>query len=516
MQYYVNKGIINKDSMEGKIQRMKKAITVILICVLALAVVTAGAAAFRLWDSAGKLSIQLVGEQQLYVEYGETYEEPGATAKLTDGDTVTDVPVAVTGKVNTSRIGKYLVKYTARTEDYVRTEYRHVRVVDSQKPEIKLLEDPNSFTFPDQPYREEGFAATDNYDGDLTDRVIRKESDGKVTYTVSDSFGNTTTVTRTIRYADPNLPQILLEGGQMAFIKAGENYMEPGYTALDKDDGDLTDSVVVTGAVDNLNAGVYTLQYTVTNKKGLTSTLDRTVYVIPRPEGEEITPPAVDENTGVQLPTGGTTIEPNGKIIYLTFDDGPSQHTERLLDVLAKYDVKVTFFVMNTGNIDIISRAAQEGHAIAIHTYTHRYSDIYASDEAFMNDLHAMQDVIFQHTGIKTMLTRFPGGSSNSVSSAYCKGIMTRLTKTLREQGYQYFDWNVDSNDAGGAKDAEEVFQNVIKGVSRNNNSVVLQHDTKGFSVDAVERIIAWGLCNGYTFKALDLDSPGCHHPVNN
>ena len=93
---------------------------------------------------------------------------------------------------------------------------------------------------------------------------------------------------------------------------------------------------------------------------------------------------------------------------------------------------------------------------------------------------------------------------------------MTRLTKRLEQDGYQYFDWNVDSNDAGGAKSAEEVFNNVTKGVSARTNSVVLQHDTQDFSVDAVERIIAWGLCNGYTFKALDKDSPTCHHGVNN
>ena len=166
--------------------------------------------------------------------------------------------------------------------------------------------------------------------------------------------------------------------------------------------------------------------------------------------------------------------------------------------------------------MSLVARAAQEGHTVAIHTYTHRYSEIYASDDAFYKDLYAMQDLIYQHTGIRTMLTRFPGGSSNTISSAYNRGIMTRLTKALREKGFQYFDWNVDSNDAGGAKTADEVFENVVKCVSNRTNSVVLQHDTRGFSVDAVERIIAWGLCNGYTFKALDIDSPACHHPVNN
>ncbi len=497
---------------------MKKAILIICICVLVLTGVTVGAAAFRLRDS-GRLTLTLNGAEKINVEYGQAYEEPGAEAKLND----TPISVEISGQVNTDKVGKYLLKYTARAEGRVRTGYRYVHVVDSQAPVIKLTEDPKAYTLPGQPYKEEGFLATDNYDGDLTDKVIRREADGKVSYTVSDSYGNTTTVERTIRYMDPAYPQILLEGGQMAFILAGDNYQEPGYTCTDMEDGDLTSKVVVTGAVDNLTSGIYTLQYAVTNQKGLTTTLDRTVYVIPKPEGAESPdneqPPDGEENPdgpNIDLPTGGTTIEPNGKTIYLTFDDGPSEHTARLLDILAKYNVKATFFVVGTKDMSMVTRAAQEGHAIAIHTYTHRYSEIYASDEAFFNDLYAMQNLIEQHTGIKTMLTRFPGGSSNTISSAYNKGIMSRLTKELSARGFQYFDWNVDSNDAGGAKTADEVFDNVIKGVEKRTNSVVLQHDTRDFSIDAVERIIAWGLCNGYTFKALDMDSPGCHHGVNN
>ena len=497
---------------------MKKAIHIILIFALALMAVSIGAAALRIWDTNRNLSLEMNGERHIYVEYGQDYTEPGVRAF--NQETGEEIPVTVTGQVDIKRVGKYLLKYTAQVEDMIRTDYRYVYVQDTQAPVIQLTESPDSYTLINHPYQEEGFSATDNYDGDLTRQVNRKEADGIVSYTVTDSSGNTTSVTRTIRYIDPEIPQIHLEGGQIAFILAGDNYAEPGYTAVDAADGDLTSAVVATGVVDNLNAGVYTLQYTVSNSRGMTAKLDRTVYVIPRsednpnPPQEEIIGP--DGRPEVELPTGGTTIEPNGKTIYLTFDDGPSEHTGRLLDILAKYGVKASFFVMNTSDIGMISRAAQEGHTVAIHTYTHNYSKIYASDQAFMEDLLAMQDVIYQHTGIRTMLTRFPGGSSNSVSSAYNRGIMTRLTKSLREQGYQYFDWNVDSNDAGGAKSAEEVFKNVTKGVESRTNSVVLQHDTKGFSVDAVERIIAWGLCNGYTFKALDMDSPGCHHGVNN
>ena len=495
---------------------MKKLILIILICALALMTVTLGAAALRIWDNGQKLTLTLSGERQVYMEYGEDYVDAGVKAQLIFKDSTTDIPIETQGQVDTRRLGKYLLKYTARHENLVRTEYRYVHVKDTQAPVITLKEDPDAFTLIGEVYKEEGFTATDNYDGDLTGQVVRKEADGTVIYTVTDSSGNTASVTRTIAYIDPGLPRIQLVGGQYSFITAGENYADPGYTATDKDDGDLTSSVVVTGVVDNLNAGVYTLQYTVTNRQGMTAKTERTIYVIPRQEEDKGNPEKPEEIPDMQLPTGGTTIEPNGKTIYLTFDDGPSSHTARLLDVLAKYDVKVTFFVMNTSHIDMIARAAQEGHAIAIHTYTHRYSEIYASDKAFLDDMQKMQDVIYQYTGIRTMLTRFPGGSSNSVSSAYNRGIMTRLTKKLREMGYQYFDWNVDSNDAGGAKTAEEVFKNVTKGIGNKTQSVVLQHDTQDFSVDAVERIIAWGLCNGYTFRALDVDSPGCHHGVNN
>jgi hypothetical protein len=86
----------------------------------------------------------------------------------------------------------------------------------------------------------------------------------------------------------------------------------------------------------------------------------------------------------------------------------------------------------------------------------------------------------------------------------------------VEERGFTYFDWNVDSKDAGGAKTADEVYQNVINGCRNKKASVVLQHDIHGYSVDAVERIIQWGLANGYTFAALTPDSPTAHHPINN
>lgn len=491
---------------------MKKAIRIILICVAALIALTIGAAAFRALDFTNPISMTLNGQREIYLEYGQKYQEAGATAIVSKENV--SVPVTLSGQVDDTRLGKYLIKYTAQTESHTRTEYRYVHVVDSEAPVITLVSDPKAYTLIGETYQEEGFSAKDNYDGDLTGNVVRREKDGIMTYTVTDSSGNITTVSRTIHYVDPSAPILTLEGGQLSFIMAGENYAEPGCTAMDFRDGDLSDDVVVSGDVDGNLPGIYTLKYSITNSIGKETVKERIIYVIPR---QEETTPDPDAPPVENLPTPGTVIEPNGKTIYLTFDDGPGPHTERLLDVLKKYGVKVTFFIKgSTAYPQCLTRAAAEGHTVAIHTYSHNYAQIYASDEAFMTDLEAAQNVILQHTGIKSMLTRFPGGSSNTVSSAYNKGIMTRLTKKLESLGYQYFDWNVDSNDAGGAKTAEEVFKNVTEGVARYQNSVVLQHDIQSFSVDAVERIIAWGLCNGYTFAALDENSPTCHHGVWN
>lgn len=210
------------------------------------------------------------------------------------------------------------------------------------------------------------------------------------------------------------------------------------------------------------------------------------------------------------------TADPVGGVIYLTFDDGPGKDTPRLLEILEQYDVKATFFLVNTGYASTISQIAEAGHALAMHTATHDFEKVYASEDAYFADLAKIQSVIEQYSGQAPTLIRFPGGSSNRISASYTEGIMTRLTALVEEQGYTYFDWNVDSDDAGSAKTSREVFLNVIRGCATRESSVVLMHDIKSYTVDAVEDILVWGLANGYTFEALTADSPTFHHTVNN
>lgn len=448
------------------------------------------------------LMIHMAGEEKLYLEYGERYEEPGAQALLygtifcKNGIAPEDIRLTVQGDVDDARLGRYTVTYTADYRCWHARAQRTVQVIDTQCPVITLTPDPEGTLLPGTIYQEAGFAAKDNYDGDITDRVIRTEEEGSIFYAVTDSSGNPAVVERKIPYHDPVPPVIELAGGENLEISTGICHWEPGFTATDNVDGDLTESVTVEGEVDWLTPGTYPVTYAVTDAYQNTTTVTRNVTVTAavRPE----------------------TVYPRQKTIYLTFDDGPGAYTRTLLDILDKYNVKATFFVINSGRNGTMQEIVNRGHSIGIHSVTHKYEEIYAGPEAFFADLYRMQDIIYQNTGVRTTLMRFPGGSSNKISAATCEGLMTVLTEAVQNAGFQYFDWNVYSGDAGETRKTEDVVNYVTEGIQGKTVSIVLQHDIHAYSVDAVEDIILWGKSNGYQFLPLTANSPGCHHQVLN
>ena len=556
--------------------KVKKICIGIVAAVLAILLAAVGAVYFN----DGHIEFGTEDNRTETVQYGEAYSLPEVTAvykgRLWNRS---GIALAVTeeGKPDFNKLGSYTVCYTAVYGKQEKSISLTVNVVDTLPPEITLTSDPDSFTSPVAEYVEEGYMAVDNYDGDITDRVERTESDGIVTYSVTDSNGNRAEVTRTIVYRDAVAPVITLSGetdlsislgesfeepgytaeddcdgdltesvlvsgtvdintvgdyklvysvkdssgnegsavrhilvkdseppvitlsGGTVFLSVGGEYEEPGFSAEDASDGDVTENVTVSGTVDSSSCGVYTLKYSVTDRSGNTGYATRTVYVYDKQA----------ENA---------TVDPGDKIVYLTFDDGPGAYTEKLLDILDKYNVKVTFFVTNQfpAYQNMIAEEAKRGHTVAIHTYSHDYATIYSSEEGYYADMMKMSDIIEKQTGIRPMLFRFPGGSSNTVSRKYQVGIMSALTKNLTAMGYRYFDWNVSSGDAGETTDKDVVVANVIAGISKHNISVVLQHDIKKYSVEAVEEIIVWGLANGYTFLPMDSTTPEVHHGVNN
>ncbi len=178
--------------------------------------------------------------------------------------------------------------------------------------------------------------------------------------------------------------------------------------------------------------------------------------------------------------------------VYLTFDDGPSSGTDEILDILKEYDVKATFFVV--GKTDDISVAAykrivEEGHTLGMHSYSHRYSQIYASKEAFVDDLDKLQEYLYETTGVWSRFYRFPGGSSNTASRVS----MSELEDYLSEQDITYFDWNIVSGDASGySLSADTIYNNCVSRLNQYNEAVILMHDSqdKHTTVEALPRII--------------------------
>ena len=312
-------------------------------------------------------------------------------------------------------------------------------------------------------------------------------------------FTRTKTVKVTVMDKEP--PKIELNGEEEVYLYTGRNYKELGATAIDAVDGDLTDKIEISGDIDNSTIGTYEIKYTVKDEAQNEAVATRKITVKERPS---------DSSCGEK------------GVIYLTFDDGPNDtYTPVILDVLKKYDVKATFFVTNSGSDDLIKREFDEGHAVGLHTASHNYATIYASSEAFWNDLNSVANRVKTLTGKDATLTRFPGGSSNTVSRKYNRGIMTQLTKEVEDNGYSYFDWNEDSGDAGELKSTtfadkvQEEINNVKRSLSKSHGNVILMHDIKQTTANAIESIVKYGLDNGYTFKTLD-SSIICHQKVNN
>ena len=213
----------------------------------------------------------------------------------------------------------------------------------------------------------------------------------------------------------------------------------------------------------------------------------------------------------------GTTEQSDEKVVYLTLDDGPSKNTQAVLDILDKYNAKATFFVTCSGSLDkYAKKIIEKGHTLGLHTCTHRYNTIYSSEENYFNDLNSISNKVEELTGYKSKYIRFPGGSSNTISR-FNKGIMTRLTQKVTEDGYKYYDWNIDSGDAAGA-DKDGVYNNVISALKNHNYStnMVLMHDIKVSTKNALDGIIKDALDMGYTFSNINDYTSEVHHRVNN
>ena len=355
----------------------------------------------------------------------------------------------------------------------------------------------------------------ENYEDDATANIWNKIDVTKWMYTNSEidtcklgkqkifysCFG--ARAIRTVEVVDTQSPSIRLLGEEHYELEDFTSYVEPGYWAIDTADGDITENVVVVIIEsEDEHEYNYILNYAVTDKSGNKSEARRLVTVS---KPEEIK----EETTG---------------IVYLTFDDGPSELTPDYLDVLKRYGVNATFFVIGFSEEDkwkipIMQRALEEGNQIALHGKSHEYSMIYQSKESAVNNFAEENRLLKEFLNLDVKVIRFPGGASNTVSRNYCTGVMSMATEELVKSGYSYFDWNVDSNDAGGdVQNSQKIYQNVIDGIQPGRENVVLMHDCGGHSatLEALSQIIEKLQEEGYEFKTITSDTTPVRHAINN
>lgn len=193
--------------------------------------------------------------------------------------------------------------------------------------------------------------------------------------------------------------------------------------------------------------------------------------------------------------------------IYLTFDDGPSKRTPEVLDILKKFNVKATFFVCGGTSDDakaLMKRVVDEGHTIAIHSISHDYKKIYADVESYLADFYETYMCVYEATGVKPEIFRFPGGSINNYNRFTYQQIIAEMTR----RGFVYYDWDVSGEDAVKGADQTSIYSNIMNYISTDgkDRAIVLLHDAadKDDTVAVLPTVIGQLYAYGYKFDKLD------------
>lgn len=216
---------------------------------------------------------------------------------------------------------------------------------------------------------------------------------------------------------------------------------------------------------------------------------------------------------GEDTKKAGKTADKVAKRVYLTFDDGPSIYTGQILDILAANDIKATFFVIGRDKqyYDYYKRIVEEGHTIGMHSYSHVYQDFYKSEDSFAEEITRLNDLIYEVTGTKSSIFRFPGGSSNHVAPLPIQDYIAYLN----ENNINYYDWNALNGDAvTSGLTPDQLVNNVMNDVSNNQDSIVLMHDlqTTHTTVESLQLLIDTLKSEGYEILPIDENTPLIQH----
>ena len=509
------------------------------------------------------------GDNPIETTVNEEYKDPGIDVyhndKLINKD---DYTLETRNEVDTKVIGKYIVSYDIK---YHLKKYhleRVVNVVDNVKPVITVNLEKLERDYCTKKDKEElKYTALDNYDGDITKKITKEEVDDNIKLTVTDTSGNSNSINIPIDYGKIPSNSIKLVGDSTIYVKINGTYTEKGANYYDGCGKKLNDKVTISGTVGTKKTGTYTITYSVADGTKVTRKVvvyknaetkkninvvklngEGTVYV-------KINDKYTEKGASYYDDTGTKTTEEikitsdvdttkegtytvsyetdegvkntrkvvvyketprTGKTLYLTFDDGPGPYTQKILNTLAKYNVKATFFVTNQfpGYVYQIKNEYNAGHSVAVHTYTHNYN-IYRSVDTYVKDFNNMNAVIEKYTGSRSKIFRFPGGSSNTVSRNYARGVVKKIANKMTSLGYKYFDWDISSGDASGAS-RTKIYNNVVNGARNCSKCIILMHDIKPNTANELDNILKTLTAKGYRFGTLSTNSPTVHHAIAN
>ena len=280
---------------------------------------------------------------------------------------------------------------------------------------------------------------------------------------------------------------IELVSGKEIEWPCGIPFEEPGFKAVDSKGEDKSEAVSVEGEIIPWKSGEYTLKYSFTDERDGLVFVERIVKLVPAEHPEEV---------------------PTEKVIYLSFDDGPCSNTAYILELLAKYDAKATFFIIAEENkySDLIPQMEEQGHTVAIHCSYHDYASIYASEEAFFEDFMKAQDFYYSKLGHYATISRFPGGAitAESYLNKNVKDGFNKVAQSLRDMGVRYFDWDIQESETSTL----ETYYIFRAQVPKFQHPVILQHDARSYSIGALEEMLIWGTENGYKFQAITETTP--------
>ncbi len=259
---------------------------------------------------------------------------------------------------------------------------------------------------------------------------------------------------------------------------------------------------------------VAVLALTVGKKKNSHLSDDKNEQIVTeiKSETEEVNEKVTEKETETEAETPKDVIieSKNGKTLYLTFDDGPSENTNEILDILDQYGVKATFFVLAiNGAEEQYKEILNRGHEIGVHSANHNYDTLYANLDAFKEDVSTCRNFLEEVTGHKIFLYRFPGGTNNEVHNVS----ISSCIEYLNSVGLKHFDWNISSGDAAGVTvDKEEIKNNIFEQVRGKEDEamVVLMHDSsaKTTTVEALREYLPVLIEEGYGFSKITPNTP--------